>query len=86
MIRMRTTFGDKRVFTLFFNGKWVTMATGMQTIDAASLLEAGQNHLTYALNLRKQENAITQRYLGRNENSTSQDTKEEVLGETEPGL
>lgn len=86
LVRMRTRVGDKRVFTLFFNGKWVTMATGLQTVDATSLAEASQNHLALALNLQSQKNAITERYLGRNEDSPSQDEEKEVVSETESGL
>ena len=86
LVRMRTRVGDKRVFTLFFNGKWVTMATGLQTVDATNLAEASQNHLTLAFNLRKQEDALTQRYMGCNEDSSRPNSKEEVLSETEPSL
>jgi len=52
MIRIRTIIGDKRVFTLFHAGKWVTLVTGGQHRDANSLLEAGQNHLQAALALQ----------------------------------
>lgn len=60
MIRIRTGFNDSRgqgrVFTLFHDGKWVTMGTGMQTVEATSLLEAGQNHLRMANELRNKLN------------------------------
>lgn len=53
MIRIRTNIDEKhRVFTLLHAGKWVTMATGLETKDAVSLLEAGQNHLQAAMALR----------------------------------
>lgn len=56
MIRIRTRIGEGRVFTLFFNGKWVTMLSypGKKTnsTDADNLREAGENHLAYALDLQ----------------------------------
>jgi hypothetical protein len=53
MIRIRTKFDEKhRVYTLFHAGKWVTMATGMETKDAATLYDAGLNHLQLACALR----------------------------------
>jgi hypothetical protein len=58
MIRIRTRFGDKRVYTIFFNGKWITMATGMEAKDADTLMDAGQNHLLTSCQLRERiENA-----------------------------
>lgn len=48
MIRIRTQVGDKRVFTLLQDSKWVTFATGLQYKEADTLLEAGQNHLMAA--------------------------------------
>lgn len=53
MIRIRTTIGDKRVFTLFHDGKWVTLVTGGGHKDASSLSEAGRNHLEAAYDLRE---------------------------------
>lgn len=49
MIRIRTTF-DKhnRIFTILFNNEWVTFYTSngkSNSMEASSLLEAGQNHL-----------------------------------------
>jgi hypothetical protein len=51
MIRIRTTIGDKRVYTLFHAGKWVTLITGQQAKDADSILQAGINHLEASKNL-----------------------------------
>lgn len=48
MIRIRTNIGDKRVYTLFHAGKWVTLITGQQSKDADTLLQAGTNHLEAA--------------------------------------
>ncbi len=48
MIRIRTTVGDKRVYTLFHAGKWVTLITGQQARDADTILQAGINHLEAA--------------------------------------
>lgn len=52
MIRIRTQIGDKRVSTLFHNGKWHTLVTGGGGAEADNLLEAGRNHLQAALQLR----------------------------------
>ena len=48
MIRIRTNVGDKRVYTLFHAGKWVTLITGQQAKDADTILQAGINHLEAA--------------------------------------
>jgi hypothetical protein len=52
MIRIRTSFGDKRVFTLFFKGEWITLASGMEAKVATTLQEASFNHLESAKALR----------------------------------
>jgi hypothetical protein len=54
LIRIRTQVGDKRVSTLFHNGKWHTLVSGGGGGEADSLLEAGRNHLQAALQLREQ--------------------------------
>lgn len=51
-IRIRTSFGDKRVFTLFHNGLWVTMGSDLETKETANLMQAGINHLESALILK----------------------------------
>jgi len=48
MIRIRTTVGNKRVYTLFHAGKWITLITGQQAKDADTILQAGINHLEAA--------------------------------------
>lgn len=57
MIRIRTKFeeGGKtgRVLTLFFEGSWVTIVTGADTMDTDSFREAGANHLQAAAALRE---------------------------------
>lgn len=56
MLRIRTTIGEGRVFTLFFMGKWVTLLNdGKKTssTDATNLADAGLNHLAYSQKLRK---------------------------------
>lgn len=56
MLRIKTKIGEGKVYTLFFNGKWITMLSypGKQTnsTDADNLREAGENHLAYALDLQ----------------------------------
>lgn len=50
MIRIKTQLDNNRVFTLWFMGKWVTLATingRSSSLDANSLYEAGLNHLSY---------------------------------------
>lgn len=56
MLRIKTRIGEGKVYTLFFNGKWITMLSypGKQTnsTDADNLREAGENHLAYCLDLQ----------------------------------
>ena len=51
MIRIKTVIGDKKVYTLHYGDKWFTISPG-QSMTAPSLLEAGQNHLKLAIQLR----------------------------------
>lgn len=54
LIRIRTKIDDKhRVYTLFHNGKWVTLITGSEAIDADTLFVAAQNHIRAAYDLRE---------------------------------
>jgi len=54
VIRIRTKINDShRVYTLFHNGKWVTLVTGGTAKDTDSLAEAGRNHLEAAYSLRE---------------------------------
>lgn len=53
MIRIRTTVGDKRVFTLFHAGKWITLITGQEAKASDNILQAGINHLEAAQALLK---------------------------------
>jgi hypothetical protein len=48
MIRIRTKIGDKRIFTACLGGIWVTIASGLKTKEADSLMQAGINHLESA--------------------------------------
>lgn len=56
MLRIKTTIdSNNRIITLIFGGKWITMATingELSSLEAASLLEAGQNHLSFCKKLR----------------------------------
>jgi hypothetical protein len=54
VIRIRTNVGDKRVFTLFHAGKWITLATGQESKSADNLLQGGINHLEAAVSLLNQ--------------------------------
>lgn len=51
MIRIRTTVGNKRVFTIFHGDEWITLASGLESKSTTSYMEAGQNHLMAARSL-----------------------------------
>jgi len=54
MIRIKTMIGELRVYTLFFNGKWITLYNGWgDSLDATNLYDAGQNHLRAAAHMKK---------------------------------
>ncbi len=56
MIRIRTKIGEGRVFTLYFQGEWVTIMSGAgktQSTEADTLMGAGINHLTYCQKLKE---------------------------------
>lgn len=61
MIRIRTTLESGQVFTMPFNGVWVTITSykdplkKTKSVDAPDFLSAGENHLRYAKALRFQE-------------------------------
>lgn len=54
MIRIVTRFGDKRVTTLQYNGKWITLTSLSQYphLSADDLYQAGRNHLQAACALK----------------------------------
>jgi len=56
MLRIRTKIGEGRVFTLYFQGEWVTIMSGMgktQSTEADTLVGAGINHLAYCQKLKE---------------------------------
>jgi hypothetical protein len=59
MIRIRTRLSGEgnHVFTIWFNGKWITLATQggkmVESYNSTSLMEAGQNHLQAAFSIRE---------------------------------
>lgn len=57
MIRIKTKWDDCKVLTIWFNEKWYTLAHKGETLvydyEAKSLLEAGQNHLLAASDLKR---------------------------------
>jgi len=57
VLRIRTNLQNGRVFTLLFQGKWITIfhsGSKSGSVDAATLHEAGQNHLNYCLQLQRE--------------------------------
>ena len=56
MLRIRTKVGEGKVFTLYFQGEWVTIMSGMgktQSTESDTLMGAGINHLTYCQRLKE---------------------------------
>jgi hypothetical protein len=56
MIRIRTKVGEGRVFTLYFQGEWVTIMSGVgktQSTESDTLMGAGINHLIYCEKLKE---------------------------------
>jgi hypothetical protein len=51
MIRIKTVIGNKRVYTLFHDGKWISLITGQEAKVSDNLLQAGINHLEAASSL-----------------------------------
>lgn len=59
MIRIRTKLGEAKVFTLYFQGEWVTIMSGLgktQSTEADTLAGAGINHLNYCQKLKEIHN------------------------------
>ncbi len=56
MLRIRTKVGEGKVFTLYFQGEWVTIMSGVgktQSTESDTLMGAGINHLTYCQRLKE---------------------------------
>lgn len=63
MIRIVTRFPvmgrvKYKVSTIFYGGKWHTIATDMPTKSTEYLVDAGQNHLDMALLLKKKAEGL----------------------------
>lgn len=59
MIRIRTRVGEGRVFTLYFGHEWVTIMSlngKSKSTGADTLLEAGENHLSFCKQLKEKSN------------------------------
>lgn len=56
MLRIRTKVGEGKVFTLYFQGEWVTIMSGVgktQSTESDTIMGAGINHLTYCQRLKE---------------------------------